>query len=489
MSSLSRFALIRNGESFKISQIPEVPISDFRADILKMASSGKRLCALILNGKGKNPTGLLSVLSDDAEGKLYLNSSEPVSSYPALTPDLPQAHLFEREIYENSGIVPEGHPWLKPVRRKPADEAIFFKEDGEEIHEVAVGPIHAGIIEPGHFRFQCHGEAIHHLEIQLGYQYRGAEALLQKPNRFSLSIAESICGDSAIAHGWAHCRALEALQGIHPTLKAEALRAILLETERLANHMGDLGAISGDIGYLPASAYFGRLRGDFLNLLMLISGNRYGKGFLELGGAAFDIPPQMRSQAIKTLQRAKRHLAEIGEMFFSESSVISRLEETGVISQKVCADLGLVGVAARASGKNIDVRQDHPYGLFRFRYIPTVKLTSGDVFARAMIRFLESQRSLDFLSAVLDSLPEGDLTVPRGKILEERLSVSLIEGWRGEVCHIAFSNAEGKLSGYKVIDPSFHNWMAVAISVRQGEISDFPLCNKSFNLSYAGHDL
>ncbi len=489
MSSLSRFALIRNGESLKVSQIPEVPISDFRSDILKMASSGKRLCALILNGNGKKPAGLLSVLADDAAGKLYLNSSEPVSSYQALTLDLPQAHLFEREIYENSGITPEEHPWLKPVRQKPADETVFFKEEGEEIHEVAVGPIHAGIIEPGHFRFQCHGETIHHLEIQLGYQYRGAEKLLRDSTRFSLSIAESICGDSAIAHGWAHCRALEALQRMNPSLKAEALRAILLETERLANHIGDLGAISNDIGYLPASAYFGRLRGDFLNILMLISGNRYGKGFLKLGGAAFDIPPQMRSQTLETLGRAKRHLKEIGEMFFGEPSVISRLEETGVISQKVCADLGLVGLAARASGKDIDVRQDHPHGLFRFRYIPTVKLTTGDVFARAMIRFLESQRSLDFLSAVLDSLPEGDLAVPGGKFLEERLSVSLIEGWRGEVCHIAISDSEGKLSGYKIIDPSFHNWMAVALSVRQGEISDFPLCNKSFNLSYAGHDL
>lgn len=491
MSPTSRFVSIRNGESLDFSQIPVVPIEDFRSAVLKMAAANHRLCALLCGGKdGRPPGSLLAVLADDIGGKLFLAASRPVTAYPSLTPDLAQAHLFERDIHESGGVRPEGHPWLKPARRVLPDKVAFFQEQGDEVHEVAVGPIHAGIIEPGHFRFQCHGETVHHLEIQLGYQHRGAERLLrQGPDRRSLAVAEAICGDTAVAHAWAHCAVREALGGASLTLKAEALRAIVLEVERLANHIGDLGAISNDVGYLPATAYFGRMRGDFLNMLMTISGNRYGKGMLKPGGVAFDLPAGMRSQMLETIRRSLRHLAEVGGMFFSEPSVIARLEDTGVVSRRICDDLGLVGVCARAAGADRDVRQDHPHGLFRFRHIPVIKLDSGDVFARAMVRFLEAQRSLDFLGAMLDHLPEGALSSPCGAPVANQLSVALVEGWRGEICHIAKTDRDGKYEWYKVIDPSFHNWMAVAMALRGGEISDFPLCNKSFNLSYAGHDL
>ncbi|MBI4375131.1 MAG: NADH-quinone oxidoreductase subunit C [Elusimicrobia bacterium] len=491
MSPTSRFASIRNGEALDFSKIPVVPIEDFRSAILKLAAANHRLCALLCDGKdGRPPGSLLAVLADDIGGKLFLAASQPVTSYPSLTPDLAQAHLFEREIYEGSGIRPDGHPWLKPVRRALADKVAFFSEQGDEVHEVAVGPIHAGIIEPGHFRFQCHGEMVHHLEIQLGYQHRGAERLLREgPPHRSLAVAESICGDTAVAHAWAHCAMREALAGVSPTLRAEALRAIVLEVERLANHIGDLGAISNDIGFLPATAYFGRMRGDFLNMLMTISGNRYGKGMLRPGGVAFDLTAGMRTEILETINRSIRHLREVGGMFFGEPSVISRLEDTGTVSRKICDDLGLVGVCARATGADRDVRQDHPYGLYRFRHIPVVRLDSGDVFARAMVRFLEAQRSLEFLGDAVDHLPEGSATSPCAAPAANRLAVALVEGWRGEVCHIAKTGRDGSYDWYKVIDPSFHNWMALALALRGGEISDFPLCNKSFNLSYAGHDL
>ncbi|OGR47784.1 MAG: hypothetical protein A2X40_11650 [Elusimicrobia bacterium GWC2_65_9] len=491
MSPTSRFASIRNGESLDFSKIPVVPIEDFRSAVLKMAAANHRLCALLCSGKdGRPPGSLLAVLADDTGGKLYLAASQPVAGYPSLTPDLTQAHLFEREIYEGSGVLPEGHPWLKPVRRVSADKVAFFQEQGAEVHEVAVGPIHAGIIEPGHFRFQCHGETVHHLEIQLGYQHRGAERLLREgPDRRSLAVAEAICGDTAIGHAWAHCAVREALAGATLSLRAEALRAVVLEVERLANHIGDLGAISNDIGYLPATAYFGRMRGDFLNMLMTVSGNRYGKSMLKLGGVAFDLPAEMRSSMIETIKRSVRHLAEVGDMFFGEPSVISRLEDTGTVSRKICDDLGLVGVCARATGADRDVRQDHPFGLYRFRHIPVIKLDSGDVFARAMVRFLEAQRSLEFLSALIANLSEGSAASPCGAPAANHLAVSLVEGWRGEVCHVAKTGRDGKYEWYKVVDPSFHNWMALAMALRGGEISDFPLCNKSFNLSYAGHDL
>ena len=487
----SRFACIRNGEAIESSKIPVVAIGEFCSAVLKMVAVGHRLCALLCTSEyGRAPGGLLVVLADDVSGKLFLAASQPVTEYPAFTPELPQAHLFEREIYESCGVRPQGHPWLKPVRLAFPDKVVFFEEQGAEVHEVAVGPIHAGIIEPGHFRFQCHGETVHHLEIQLGYQHRGAEQLLREgSDRQALAVAEAICGDTAIAHAWAHCAARETLAGAAMTLRTEALRAIMLETERLANHIGDLGAISNDVGYLPATAYFGRMRGDFLNMLMMISGNRYGKGMLKPGGVAFDLPAEMRTQMIITIKRSVRHLAQVADMFFAEPSVISRLESTGVVSAKTGSDLGIVGVCARAAGIDRDVRQDHPHGLYRFRHIPVIKLDSGDVFARAMVRFLEAQRSLDFLGAVVDNLPEGNLANPCAAKAADRLTVSLIEGWRGEVCHIAKTGCDGRYEWYKVIDPSFRNWMAVVMALRGGEISDFPLCNKSFNLSYAGHDL
>ena len=487
MSPTSRFASIRNGEAIDFSKVPVVPIADFRAAVLRMAAAKHRLCALL---RGGQDGGLLAVLADDVGGKLYLAASQPVGSYASLTPELPQAHLFEREIFEGAGVRPEGHPWLKPVRLVRADEVAFFREDGAEVHEVAVGPIHAGIIEPGHFRFQCHGETVHHLEIQLGYQHRGVERLLRGgPDRRSMAVAESICGDTAVAHAWAHCAVREALAGSVASLRGEALRAVALEVERLANHIGDLGALSNDIGYLPAMSYFGRMRGDFLNILLAACGNRLGKGMLKPGGAAFDLTDGLRAQALETIHRSIRHLAEVGGMFFGEPSVLSRLEDTGSISRAVCDDLGLVGVCARATGADRDARQDHPLGFFRFRHIPVIKLDTGDVFGRAMVRFLEAQRSLEFLRGVLARLPEGGVATSCGAPAPNQLAVSLIEGWRGEVCHVAKTGGDGRFEWYKVVDPSFHNWMGLAMALRGGEISDFPLCNKSFNLSYAGHDL
>ncbi|MBI3565031.1 MAG: NADH-quinone oxidoreductase subunit C [Elusimicrobia bacterium] len=490
MSPTSRFASIRNGESLDYARVPTVPVAEFRAAVLRAAAAGRRLCALTAAPAAKAPGGLLAVMADDAAGKLFLAASEPAARYPSLTPELPQAHLFEREVFESAGIVPEGHPWLKPVRRAPAETAVFFREEGEEVHEVAVGPIHAGVIEPGHFRFQCHGETVHHLEIQLGYQHRGAEAFLRRgPDRRSLAVAETICGDTAIAHSWAHCAAREALSGAAAPLRAEALRAVALELERLACHVGDLGAISNDIGYLPATSFFGRMRGDHLNMLMSLTGSRFGKGLLRPGGVAFDLTPAMSAAMLETVRRAAAETAEVSAMFFDEPSVLARLEDTGTVSAAVCRDLGVVGPAARASGLDRDVRQDHPHGYYRFRYIPTIKLDSGDVYARAMMRRLEAQRSLEFLAGALARLPDGPVAAPCGPAAPDRIAVALVEGWRGEVCHLAKTGPDGRFDWYKVVDPSFHNWMALAMALRGGEISDFPLCNKSFNLSYAGHDL
>lgn len=487
MSPISRFLALRNGASADRAGVPAAPAEDFRAGVLNAAKAGLRLCALFprpIEGR----LGLCAVLADDANGILYALGSTPVQDYPSLTPSWPQAHLFERELHE-AGIRPEGHPWLKPVRAL-LDARDFFQEAGSEVHEVAVGPVHAGIIEPGHFRFQAHGETVHHLEISLGYQHRGVQDLLTGgPDRRSVFVAESVSGDTAVGHGLAYCMALESLAGAEVPLRGSTLRAAALELERLSNHAGDLGALANDAGFAPAAAYFGRLRGEFLNLLLELSGNRYGRGLVRPGGAAFDLSPSMALDFARRLKAARSDLASVGSLLFGDTSVLSRFEEIGILARQAALDLGLVGPAARASGLDRDVRQDHPHGLYRFRHIPVMKMDSGDVYARAMVRFLESQRSLEFLEGLIPNLPGGPPRAACPPPRPDRFAVALVEGWRGEILHAAETGPDGRFVGYKIVDPSFHNWAGLGLAMRGGEISDFPLCNKSFNLSYAGHDL
>jgi Ni,Fe-hydrogenase III large subunit len=446
---------------------------------------------------------LLGVLADDAHSRIALLRMELTSrSYPALTIDLPQAQAFERELFEEHAIQPEGHPWLKPLRRHPelalpsgAEKSAlpshpFFRVEGPGIHEVAVGPVHAGIIEPGHFRFQCHGEMVRHLEIQLGYQHRGAESLfLQASPARRLVVAESIAGDTSVGHALAYCKAMEVLAGTEVPLYAQALRGIALELERVANHVGDLGALCNDVGYLPGASWFGRLRGEFLNLLMELSGNRFGRSLLRLGGVRFGLCAKKRNEFLDRLARAERDLKDTAELTFDTPTICSRFERTGVVTREVAETLGLVGPAARASACDRDVRRDHPFGIYRFVHIPVALVDSGDVMARALVRWLETQRSITFLREQLKELPEEALCGEGAPLRPESVVASMVEGWRGEIVHVAATGPDGSLVGYKIVDPSFHNWFGLAMALRGDQISDFPLCNKSFNLSYAGHDL
>ena len=268
-----------------------------------------------------------------------------------------------------------------------------------------------------------------------------------------------------------------------------AIRAIALELERLSNHVGDLGALSTDIGFAPPAAYFGRLRGEFLNLLMELSGNRYGRSLCRPGGVLFDLDQKMAENFRGRLLAARKDLKEISGLFFSSSSVLSRLEGTGTVSGQTVKELGLVGPAARASGIGVDVRTDYASGMYRFHHIPISTVSSGDVYARALIRWLESQRSIEFLLDVLSQIPEGDLRAKAPALQPDRMALAMVEGWRGEIVHVAMTDSNSRIARYKIKDPSFHNWAGLAMAARGGQISDFPLCNKSFNLSYAGHDL
>jgi Ni,Fe-hydrogenase III large subunit len=495
---------LRNRRAVPLGAVPVEPVDRFRESVAAAVADGARVVSLFGMPDGDDQTRLVAILADDVGGELGVTSARVGERYPALTPLCPQAQTFEREIAEQCGVTPEGHPWLKPLRRHPPDhlplgrraapvdrEAYpFFRMGGEEVHEVAVGPVHAGIIEPGHFRFQAHGERVLFLEVMLGYQHRGVERLLEGGDREpGALIAESIAGDCVIGHAGAYSGAIEALARSRKTPRGQTVRGLALELERLANHIGDLGAIAGDVAFQPAAAYLGRMRGDCLNLLMTLSGNRYGRGLVRPGGAAFDITPEMAGEMRDRLQRLQAELAPVLRLLFGSASVQARLEGVGVVPRPACVEYGFVGPVARACEQARDVRHDHPWGIFRFVHIPVTTMWAGDVLARATVRRVEIQRSLEFTIEQLGALPKGPVRVPCGPLRPSELALAMVEGWRGEIAHVVVTDAAGGIRRHKVTDASFHNWAALALAMPGNEISDFPLCNKSFNLSYAGHDL
>src|SRR5262249_50923932 len=329
-------------------------------------------------------------------------------------------------------------------------ELEYERFGGEEIHEVAVGPVHAGVIEPGHFRFECDGERVLQLEISLGYQHRGVErALVAGPEKRRLHYAETLAGDTTIAHATAYCEIVEALADTRVPPRGLALRGIALELERLANHTGGLGALAGDVGFLPTAAVCGRVRGDWLNLSAELCGNRFGRGFVRPGGVRFDLEAGRVERIVERLQAALADLAPSVELLWDTPSVLSRLEDGGPIEAATARALGAVGPTARACGLECDVRAAFPSGIYQFEQIPISTWRSGDVLARAYVRWLEIERSAVFVRAQLGALPEGPISSAAGSLVADRMGVALEEGWRGEVCHVAWTDRVGRLAAYK----------------------------------------
>lgn len=493
MSATTPFALIANATSLPLAAVPVWPAADFVRATSAELKRGARLSSWF-GIPEENGVSLCAVLAFDADNTLAVGRSAPFTgSYPSLTSDHPQAHLFEREVWEQHGITPDGHPWLKPVRRTDGNSPAngeFFRVDGGEVHEVAVGPVHAGIIEPGHFRFQCAGEEVLHLEIALGYQHRGIEEALQSgPHRATMVEMETIAGDTSIAHATAYASVMESLADMEAPLQAQWLRGIALELERLANHTGDLGALAGDVAFLPTQSACGKIRGDFLNLTAMICGNRFGRTLVRPGGVRHGLEPERAAELSDKLSQALADTAQAAGWFWDSASVRARFEHVGVVTQNQASEIGLVGPAARACGLVRDVRYDHPAGWHRFVQAPVAVWPGGDVSARARVRTLEIQRSGAMLLDQLASPPEMGLFGPIAPSAPDAIAVTLVEGWRGEVCHVAVTGKRGKFRKYKITDPSFHNWSGLALALRGTAISDFPICNKSFNLSYCGHDL
>ncbi|MBW4622340.1 MAG: NADH-quinone oxidoreductase subunit C [Cyanosarcina radialis HA8281-LM2] len=437
---------------------------------------------------------------------------------PALDPTIPSlatyslpAARFEREIQDLFGIQPVGHPDCRPLVRHSAWSADYFplRKDaspltesateevpfpfkevmGEGIYEIPVGPVHAGIIEPGHFRFTVEGETILKMKARLYYTHKGTEKLFEgKLPIEGVELAERISGDTTVGHALAYCQALEALSGCEVPERAKLLRVIFLELERLYNHIADFGAIANDTGFAAAHAHCFRIREQLLRLNKRLTGNRLLRGGIVLGGANHALPPNLDLAAeLDTILADFNDIVEIG---FNNTLLTDRLHGTGQLSPQVADDYGTLGYVARASGQDRDVRRDRPFAAYQDLSFQVPVFETGDVYARTMVRVLEVRESVRLIQQAIELLPEtGALAVTLPSLPAFEPAFGLVEGWRGAIVHWVMVDHQGKLHRVKVKDPSFVNWPALSKALVNNIVPDFPLCNKSFNLSYSGADL
>lgn len=487
------FLTLKNGAAAGLAELPILDFDNFRQDVLNDVLNENCRVSAFFTAKERR---LIAVLADDAHSNIRVYSTDVPEHYDSLTRECPAFHWFERELHEQTGIVPDGHPWLKPIRfTGDVEPAVtnYFTLEGHGTHEVAVGPVHAGVIEPGHFRFQCLGEDVHTLEISLGYQHRGIESMLVNgPDARTPFVMETIAGDTSTANAGAYSAIIQALHsGSRISARAQAIRLVAWELERIANHIGDLGALSGDAAFLPTASFCGRIRGDFLNMTAAICGNRFGRGLVTPDGVGYDINNELAEKLLGLIHDNSRDLDNALDLMLDEPTVLDRFETTGTVSPETAQAIGLVGMAARACGLQRDIRVTHPYGAYQNCKINCVTAPDGDVMSRVMVRRNELKESLDIVNSTLASLPTDTDSVSADSTPAKpnAIAVSLAEGWRGELCHVALTNNEGRFLKYKVVDPSFHNWFGLAMALRNEQISNFPICNKSFNLSYCGHDL
>ncbi len=498
-----KYAVVKNNEVIPISQIPELEYKSFmETNVFTLMSKKHNHCVSYFGFPYNGKIKLICCIADDEQHVIYVSSSVVNTQHTlaSFTAKNFVFEKFEREIHENFGIKYKDHPWLKPVRysfnRADKTQTIsnypFFNIDSEELHEVGVGPIHAGVIEPGHFRFICNGEQILHLEIQLGYQHRGIEHLFLEKKKLlqRTTLAESISGDCVCGHTTAFVNLWESLCNYEASHDLKYARTLALELERLAIHTGDLSAMCTDVGYQLGSSVFGRLRTPIINFFQTWCGNRLAKGLIRAGKNNYPFTDQLAKQLTALIDSYEKDFNIVVKKLFSLPTALARFEKTGVVTHEQALMIGVVGMSARMTGLNRDIRSSHSHDLYaELNYEPIIK-RHGDVYSRGQIRREAIRQSISFIRRLMEMVPTENkgadhLLAPA----PDSFAISLVEGWRGEICHCAITNETGELVHYKIKDPSFHNWLALALAVRNNEISDFPISNKSFDLSYCGHDL
>jgi Ni,Fe-hydrogenase III large subunit/Ni,Fe-hydrogenase III component G len=431
--------------------------------------------------------------------------------FTSLTNAIPAVNWQEREIQDLFGLQLIGHPnarrcalhddWPEvfPLRKDfdlrtqlppfTGERHKFRPVEGEGVFQVPVGPVHAGIIEPGHFLFSVAGEPVLYLQLRLFYTHKGTEKLFENlPVTHGVRLAESISGDSSFAHATAFCHAIERVSDAEAPPRARALRSLCLELERLYNHIGDIGAIVTDVAFVVANMHAMRLKERILRVNEQLTGNRLLRGMACLGGVRFD----WDGEQIKTLEKLAAELGpefdSLVELIENSSSTRDRLEETGILKPKVARDLGVVGIAGRASGFDHDLRRDFPHAAYdrvKFR-VPVYQV--GDVEHRMQVRIDEVRESLSIIQQLVLDLPGGAVRVEIAELPANRAALGYVEGWRGEIFHWIRTAPGNRLARCKVKDPSLQNWPALSEAILGNIVPDFPVVNKSFNLSYSGTD-
>lgn len=452
--------------------------------------------------------------------RTFLHVAAPIDpatpSYPSISAKYPVANWFEREVMDFFGLVPEGHPNLSrvalhddwpegawPMRKDfPDDRAVprvegdfhpFRPVTGEGVFQVPVGPVHAGIIEPGHFRFGVAGEPILYLQLRLFYVHKGTEKRFERlPWRHGVSLAESISGDTSVGHALAYAHAIERLAEVEPPARARSLRVLMLELERMYNHTADIGGVATDVAFTVAASRAQTLREGLLRLQDELFGTRLMRGAIALGGLRREVPPEGLAVLRKHLDGFEKEFDELIELLIDAGSFTDRIDGTGTLTQQAARDLGIVGMAARASGVDVDLRRDHPHDAYEGLTFEVPVESGGDVRARLMVRAREVEQSLLVVRQVLRGMPGpsgGAPYAPMPKQLPSSNSaLGWVEGWRGPCTHWVATDERGEIARVKITDPSFLNWPAIIQACPGNIIPDFPVINKSFNFSYSGND-
>jgi Ni,Fe-hydrogenase III large subunit/Ni,Fe-hydrogenase III component G len=435
--------------------------------------------------------------------------------FPSLTPSIHKAWNWERKIQTFFGLKPVGHPDSRPIvlhenwpndvfplrkdfnwqeRPKQAQgEYQFQKVDGEGIYEIPVGPIHAGIIEPGHFRFSVAGEEILLLEPKLGYVHKGSEKLFEQLLLADkLRLSEKISGDSSFSHSLAFCQGIEELSNTAVPARAQYLRVIYAELERLANHFGDIGAIMVDAGFNFGGANGARIREMIMQINERLTGSRFLRGVNAIGGVTKDIKDNENNKLSADLENIIKDFSEVIDIAENSASLLNRLKGTGVLPLEVAKNHGVTGVAARSVGIAGDARADYPYLAYdKLGFSEVESEADGDVYARFRIRIKEAFSSTKIIQKALKDMPRGAICACPEKITlkKKAVSINIVEGWRGEILYFIVTDGQGNISRVVPFDPSFMNWQVLGLAGVGNIVPDFPLINKSFNLSYSGNDL
>jgi Ni,Fe-hydrogenase III large subunit/Ni,Fe-hydrogenase III component G len=445
----------------------------------------------------------------------YLILQAPVPGdhpeFPSLSAELPALNWQEREIQDWFGMKAAGHPnprrvalhdnWpdVHPLRKDfplraalptfEGERHIYRPALGEGVLQVPVGPVHAGIIEPGHFSFAVAGEPILYLQLRMFYTHKGTEKLFENlPVHKAVFLAESISGDSSFSHATAFCQAIERAAEIEVPASALMARTIFLELERISNHVGDIGAIATDVGFVVANAHAGRLRDSIAWLNERLTGNRLLRGMACVGGLRRPWQDGQQTLLRSSIDAFALEFDDLIGMIHASDSTRDRLEHTGILRPEKARDLGIAGPGGRASGLDRDVRRDHPYAAYNLLTFRVPVYQEGDVWHRMQVRIDEVRESVSIVRELTDRNLYGPHCAPPCPIPPDRCAMSAVEGWRGEIIHWVRTAPDNRLSRCKVKDPSLNNWPALVEAVQGNIIADFPVINKSFNLSYSGTD-